>query len=249
MKTLIMFLLAIFPNLSFAQSSFRTEQKLYERVRTAYSEKQDTLVKYANLLGYKNLQNDILIIAYKDEPILEVWAKQKDSTKYSLFITYKFAGFSGVLGPKREEGDMQIPEGFYTINYFNPVSSFYLSLKVSYPNSSDKILGTKGKLGGDIYIHGNSCTIGCIPITDEKIKELYVLAVEAKASGQSSIPVYIYPIKLTDDNFFKLKQEYKDNQTLVEFWENLKIGYDNFEKNNEQLNFTVNAKGLYIFKN
>jgi murein L,D-transpeptidase YafK len=247
MYRILFFIFIFLPFLNKAQSNFKTEQKLYERVKTAYLEKEDTLIKYANSLGFTNLQNDILIIAFKQERKLEVWAKNKDSTTYSLFKTYNFAGFSGQLGPKRLEGDFQIPEGFYNINFFNPSSSYYLSLKVSYPNASDKILSDKSKPGGDIYIHGNSCTIGCIPITDDKIKELYLLCIEAINSGQTKIPVYIFPAKLDDGIFFKLKQEYKDNQELIKFWENLKIGYDIFIKNKKELIFTINSEGTYIF--
>ena len=47
---------------------------------------------------------------------------------------------SGTTGPKRAEGDYQVPEGFYYINEFNPNSKYHLSLGLNYPNASDKIL-------------------------------------------------------------------------------------------------------------
>ena len=34
-------------------------------------------------------------------------------------------------------------------------------------------------MGGDIFIHGKSATIGCIPIGDEAIEEVFVLAQKA----------------------------------------------------------------------
>jgi len=52
---------------------------------------------------------------------------------------------SGKLGPKRQQGDMQIPEGFYHISGFNPASNFYLSLRINYPNPS----GALGKGHGE----------------------------------------------------------------------------------------------------
>ncbi len=111
---------------------------------------------------------DILLRAYKQESELELWAKNKKDKQYTLLKTYKICASSGTLGPKRKQGDIQVPEGFYVIDRFNPVSNFYLSLGVSYPNASDKILGVKGALGGDIFIHGNCVTIGCLPISDDK---------------------------------------------------------------------------------
>jgi len=249
MKFLYFFIIFIVPNIVLSQSvSFKTTQETYKRVKTAYSEKEKLLLNLCDSLDLQNLSNDILIMAFKKEQKLEVWAKSKDSLKYNKLITYDFAGFSGELGPKRKEGDLQIPEGFYFINNFNPTSSFYLSLQVNYPNSSDKILSDKNKPGGEIFIHGNNCTVGCIPITDDKIMELYVLAVEAKNAGQNKIPVYIFPAKLNDNNFYILKQQYADNKDLIEFWENLKIGYDLFTSNQKELNFSINTEGFYIFK-
>jgi len=143
---------------------------------------------------------------------------------------------------------LQIPEGFYHISYFNPISSYFLSLKVSYPNKSDRILGVKDKLGGDIFIHGACCSIGCIPITNDKIKEFYILCLEAKNHGQSEIPVYIFPNEMEANKFTKLKKQYSENTELIDFWENLKIGYDLFKKTKKAISFSVDNKGKYIFK-
>jgi murein L,D-transpeptidase YafK len=175
---------------------------------------------------------------------LVVFVKRKGTFVYDSLITYKFCSFSGQLGPKRQAGDMQIPEGFYYISYLNPYSNFYLSMKISYPNKSDKILGNKEHLGGDIFIHGNCVTIGCIPITDEKIKELYLLALYAKRNKQT-IPVYLFPTRLSDENFNKLKDKYDKN--LVDFWRNLKQGYDIFVASHRNLKYTIDSKGHYVF--
>ena len=39
------------------------------------------------------------------------------------------------------------------------------------PNAADRILGERGRLGGDIFIHGSCVTIGCVPIEDDGIEE------------------------------------------------------------------------------
>src|SRR5690606_40100008 len=145
------------------------------------------------------------------EKIIEVWVKGHNTTTYQLLCRYDCCTTSGTLGPKRREGDLQIPEGVYHINHFNPQSNFHLSLGINYPNASDKILSDPSKPGGAIYIHGNCVTIGCIPITDDKIKELYIMAVEAKNSGQQKIPVYIFPSRLDPAGMAALKREYNDN--------------------------------------
>lgn len=217
----------------------------YPRVKKAYSEKKDYLTE---LLKEKNLSlNDlnILIIVYKWEKELEVWAKSTKAVTYNLLITYPICATSGDLGPKRCQGDGQIPEGFYFITTFNPYSSFYLSLGINYPNASDKILSTCKDPGSDIFIHGSCVTIGCIPITDDKIKELYLLAAFANEAGQKRIPVYIFPFRMNEENFlfFTENLEYRP---FKNFWKNLKIAYQLFHKSHKELKYTINKQGEYV---
>src|SRR3974377_237600 len=56
----------------------------------------------------------MLIRAYKKEAELEIW-KMNSEGRYALLKTYPICRWSGQLGPKKVEGDMQVPEGFYTI--------------------------------------------------------------------------------------------------------------------------------------
>src|SRR5690606_26788584 len=114
---------------------------------------------------------------------------------FQHFKTYKVCALAGTLGPKRMEGDYQVPEGFYYINEFNPRSVYHLSLGLNYPNASDRYLSDAIQPGGDIYIHGSCVTTGCIPITDSQIEELYALATYAKNAGQDFIPVHIFPVR------------------------------------------------------
>jgi len=226
--------------------SFKSEQLKNNRVKTAYQEKE-AIVK--SLLSDKNITSaHIYIRAFKKEEVLEVLARSKSDQTYKKVIQYDFCTSSGILGPKRQQGDYQIPEGFYHIDRFNPWSNFYLSLGINYPNSSDRILGNKQNLGGDIFIHGSCVTIGCIPLTDDKIKELYVFAVEAKNNGQSKIPVHIFPTKMTDWNMAGLKSEYESENWLLDFWENLKEGYDYFEAKKTLPTVSVSSTGAYKFK-
>ena len=105
--------------------------------------------------GIEYPSNNIFIRIFKSEALLEIWSFDSSLNKYKIINTYDICALSGKLGPKRKRGDLQIPEGFYYISHFNPVSNFYLSLKVNYPNKSDRILGYRQDLGGDIFIHGD----------------------------------------------------------------------------------------------
>lgn len=246
-KNRFFILLMILVSFLNAQSDFLVEQMRFERVRTSINEKQEII---ESKLKSNNLELDdfhILFTAYKNERTLEVYAKKVNEQVYKIIDTFKICAFSGQLGPKRREGDGQVPEGFYHINRFNPTSNFYLSLGLNYPNLSDRRKSNAKNLGGDIFIHGNCVTIGCLPMTDNFIKEIYLLAVYAKKNGQNRIPVYIFPFKMTDQNMTTYKSKFEDNKELILFWENLKIGYDKFIKESRELIIKVKTNGDYTY--
>jgi len=245
MKTFF-FLLIIF--LVPQRDNFIHSQLKNARVRTAKAQKDSIVKQLFESGGLEYPPKNIFFRVFKSEALLELWAFNDNENKYNHIKTYDICALSGELGPKRRRGDLQIPEGFYHINHFNPASNFYLSLKLNYPNKSDKILGYRVDLGGDIFIHGDCVTIGCMPITDEFIKELYWIAVQAKEKGQNRIPVHIFPTKLNENNFGRLKLNYEHKSDLLEFWKNLKIGYDYFEKYKVLPKINVDSSGKYIFK-
>jgi murein L,D-transpeptidase YafK len=226
------FVVILFLLIMASPPGFKEQQLKFDRVKSAYEEKESAV---KDLLKTKNIAGryDLFIRAFKKEKDLEVWIKNKGTDTYTLCTTYDFCTSSGTLGPKRKEGDLQIPEGVYSLNHFNPFSTFHLSLGINYPNASDKILSDKKHPGGAIYIHGNCVSIGCIPITDEKIKELYILAVEARNSGQGNIPVHIFPSR------------HIEQLAPSDFWDNLKTIYDDFEKDKKLRRITVDRTGAY----
>ncbi|EAY30899.1 L,D-transpeptidase family protein [Microscilla marina] len=227
---------------------FKVQQMTYDRVKLAYRKKLAIVKGLLKQQDIQTLDIELFIRAVKLEREVEVWARQKGTKPFKLVRTYKFCESSGELGPKRKDGDKQIPEGFYHINRFNPVSKFHLSLGLNYPNRSDKVLGDTTGLGGDIFLHGDCVTVGCIPITDNNIRELYVFAVEAKARGQKKIPVNIFPARLDNAGFDKLKEQYKAQENLVEFWASLKKGYEYFENTKELPTIIFAKSGKYIVK-
>lgn len=227
-----------------AQNSFLQNQLKFERVKNAYDEKWSNLKHDLVTEGYGD-SFELCINAYKSEGKLEIWLKKSNEVNFRLFKTYDFCEHSGTLGPKVIEGDLQTPEGFYQINVFNPESTYHLSLGVDYPNSVDLArTGRENKPGGDIYIHGNCVTVGCIPLNDDKIKEVYLLAVIAKNGSQKAIPVNIFPFKMNEKNM----ENYSDKfpQYMV-FWRILQKGYLAFETNNILPRITQ-VKGKYVIK-
>lgn len=138
---------------------------------------------------------NITLIAYKEQKVLEVYGQ--DTLGPRLIKSYPFTAYSGQLGPKLQKGDKQIPEGIYKIEYLNPNSTYYLSLKINFPNSFDlekSSLPDKSQIGNDIFIHGKALTVGCIPIGDEAIEEVFWLVHHAY---QNEVKVIISPRNFT----------------------------------------------------
>ena len=136
----------------------------------------------------KSAGGKLRILVFKNERSVEVHAPGWEAPRI-----YPMTAFSGTLGPKLREGDGQIPEGVYGIGYLNPNSSYYLSLKVTYPNASDRARAKadgRTNLGGDIMIHGKAATIGCVPVGDDAIEDIFYLA---SAVGIKNVSVVIAP--------------------------------------------------------
>src|SRR6476646_8638514 len=176
------------------------------------------------LLAQKGMteKSPILVRIFKSESELEVW-KAKDDGRYYLFKTYPICDWSGALGPKVNQGDRQTPEGFYLVSstQMNPKSKYYLAFNLGFPNAYDR---SNGRTGADIMVHGDCKSAGCYAMTDGVIEEIYILARESLAGGQSAFQVQAYPFRMTAANMAKHKGE-----EWYGFWQNLKEGYDYFE--------------------
>jgi murein L,D-transpeptidase YafK len=245
--TLCCILFSAFPSSPEQPKSFRDLQWKYPRVRTASAEKDSLLRQRFQEKGIPYAPHAILLRAFKKEAALELWATAAEKQPYVLVHEYRICTSSGVLGPKRRFGDEQVPEGFYELDWFNPQSNFFLSLHISYPNASDRILGSHQNLGGDIFLHGNCASIGCIPITDDGIKEVYWLAVLVHSQGQRHLPIQIFPARLTSDGFNSLSATHSNQPDLLAFWRNLKEGYDLFEKSHQLPGIKTAPYGAYEF--
>lgn len=217
-----------------------TETNL-DRVQLALQEKSFIIEQNLSQYDIQKDQLNILIVAFKDEEALYIYAKNKMDAGYTKIKSYPICARSGDLGPKKAEGDKQVPEGFYHIDRFNPKSKFYLSLGLNYPNELDSQLNYTGS---DIFIHGKCQTTGCLPMTDELMKEIYIYALWAKEAGQQQIPIYIFPFEMTNANM----QKHRNNldKKTVTFWENLQEGYHLFHTKYQELGFYI-EKGKYIY--
>ena len=245
---LVGFVMALHAQTAASSISFLDFQRTLPRPGDAMKRKEDTLQKQFKAKGFAWPAKYMYIRSFKYDSQLEVWVKNDAKEQFKLFKTYKVCALAGSLGPKRMEGDYQVPEGFYHINEFNPRSTYHLSLGLNYPNASDRILSDSLRPGGDIYIHGSCVTVGCIPVKDDQIEELYILAAGAKNNGQDFIPVHIYPIRYSNKKSVDyLAQLAKTNAGLKTFSDRLESVYDHFELTRQLPVIMVNNNGDYVF--
>jgi murein L,D-transpeptidase YafK len=230
-----------------AQNSFLQSQKASFRVANAFTNKEEMLRKEFASKGLEWPARYIFIRSFKFDAKLEVWLKNNLKDKYKLFKTYRVCMQSGTMGPKRLQGDYQVPEGFYYINEFNPRSNYHLSLGLNYPNASDRILSDSMRPGSGIYIHGSCVSVGCVSVNDNDIEEIYILSSYAKAAGQEFIPVHIFPIRYSSKRSLDyLNNTIKNNPSLQNFSMHLKKAYDEFEQTQQVPLILIDRKGDYV---
>jgi len=158
----------------------------------------------------------------KDESILTAYVERLDGT-YARFQSWPICTYSGGLGPKKQEGDGKSPEGFYSVGpaAMNPASSYHLSFDLGFPNAYDR---AQGYTGSYLMVHGSCVSIGCYAMTDPVIEEIWTLMSLAFESGQTRIPVHIYPFQMNEVNL-----ESQHVHPAAPFWAQLKPAWDHFQ--------------------
>lgn len=164
----------------------------------------------------------VLLRAFKSESEFEVWFRKDD--KFVLFATYPVCNWSGTLGPKLREGDKQTPEGFYTVTkaQIRHIGRWPRSLNLGFPNEFDKSLA---RSGSNILVHGGCSSVGCFAMTNAVIEEIYSFVEHALNSGQTFVPVHVYPFRMTAENL-----ETQKASSWYPFWSEMKVVYDTFER-------------------
>jgi murein L,D-transpeptidase YafK len=138
---------------------------------------------------------------------------------------------------------MQVPEGFYEVDRFNPQSAFHLSLGLNYPNASDRALGDPVAPGSDIFIHGGNASIGCLAMGDPVVEEIFLAALD---SGARPIRVHLFPARMNATDW----PEWRDARLALQpglrpLWEQLAVGWERFEREGRVPVIAVGVDGAY----
>ena len=131
-----------------------------------------------------------------------------------------------MAGPKLKQGHRQVPEGLYDIAGLNPNSSYHLSVKLNYPNAFDQAQAEKenrSNLGGDIFIHGKTGSVGCLAMGDSAIEELFTVAEKV---GRQNIEIIISP---RDSRRTKLNVPANSPSWLIELYANIAKALENYK--------------------
>jgi murein L,D-transpeptidase YafK len=141
-------------------------------------------------------------------PIADKVVVRKSERKLQLmrdgeaFRTFDIALGIAPLGHKEEEGDNRTPEGTYWLDLRNPRSDYFLSIRVSYPNDTDRRLARQKGVdpGGQIMIHGQpnaptysaayyrqaDWTNGCIAVSNSDMIDIWLMT-------PKRVPIEILP--------------------------------------------------------
>ena len=177
----------------------------------------------------------VFVRIFKKEGELENWLERRNG-QFSLFKAYKVCNFSGELGPKQKEGDDQSPEGFYfvTLASLNSWSRYHLSFNLGYPNRYDRL---HARTGSALMVHCDCVSIGCYPMGETEIEEIYTIVEAALRGGQPFFRVHAFPFRMTE-----AKMSNHAVSVWKDFWLNLKQGYDHFETLRCPPNVSVDLK-------
>jgi len=178
----------------------------------------------------------VLMRIFKEESELELWMEKDGS--YVHFATYPICHWSGTLGPKIREGDKQTPEGFYSIarRQLHHEGRWPLSINLGFPNAFDR---AHNRGGSYILMHGGCSSVGCFAMTNAVINEVHGLARAALNGEQRFLPIHVFPFRMTDERLASWNAS-----NWSGFWQDLKQGYDAFERTRRAPNVSV-CEGRY----
>jgi murein L,D-transpeptidase YafK len=213
----------------------------------------------------------VLLRAFKLEKECELWAGN-DNDPLALLKTLRICAVDDEPGPKLMIGDNKTPEGFYESYELYGSQYWWMWMKlgprsvdepgeaycgssfrlcINYPNSADlarsRRLATRGP-GGDICIHGNCVTAGCISFKNRAFLAVYYCVTKHNAAKNGAVQVQIFPFRFSEENKKRYADAYAPMKAkeLLAFWNNLEEGCQLFEKTHRPVRFSY-RKDRYMF--
>lgn len=164
----------------------------------------------------------IFIRIFKASSELELWMQKGE--RFELLGVYPVCHWTGSLGPKLKEGDKQSPEGFYSVadRQMRLFGRWPQAFNLGFPNAYDR---ANRRTGSHILVHGGCSSTGCFAMTETVQHEIRALAEAALRNGQARFHVHVFPFRMTEAAMAE-----HAGHAWIEFWRDLKPGYDAFER-------------------
>ena len=199
-----------------------------ERVAAARLRCGQKLSADFKMAGIRWPAHEVFLRVMKRERQIELWASNGAGESFRLVKTLPILAASGGPGPKRCEGDLQVPEGFYEVDRFNPLSNFHLSLGLNYPNAYDLAHADPVAPGFDIFIHGGDASIGCTALGDDGIEEVYLAALDSRARP---IRVQLFPARMDAADWPAWRDaQLAEHPEFRELWDELAAAWTHFAR-------------------
>lgn len=251
-------------------------ERLNNRNITARIEKMlgETMQYWTEQAGVNYPPQCVVFRNFKLEGEFEIWGGNTDKN-LKLIKTFEVCAADFSPGPKLQQGDYKTPEGFYELRTLIDsklrwmwidlddetlfdvgqvgVGSSY-KLFLPYPNNYDRKrtrenLGSSVSTGGEICIHGNCASAGCISFQNNLYSAVYLFAQHQNRQRYGNPTIHTFPFRFTE----ALKKDFADDaenmneKNTLDFWNNLEKGYKLFNENPKQLKWSVNQNG-YKFR-
>ena len=135
MNKILLCYLLVWANTSYSMATnpINWEKAIDQAVSRHGLPTEPQLVRYFQKADVAYPPKQIALLAFKKEQTLQLWAKDTRKT-WRHIHTYPLTAYSGYLGPKLRERDLQIPEGIYKLTSFNPFSNMHATFFLIFRN-------------------------------------------------------------------------------------------------------------------
>ena len=121
-------------------------------------------------------------------------------------------------------------------------------MRLDYPNAADRARNpgvTERELGGEIFVHGACVTIGCIPLGDDAIEEVYLEALDTRSAG-GDVQVLILPARPAGERWAALGRTATERDRGL--WRSLAEISGALDTNHRLPRVTPRADGTYAVR-
>ncbi len=230
--------------------TWRDDQVHAPKVQLAIQQRGAALREALEALGIPYPPTMAYVRVFKDEKVLELWAGPDRNGTLALVRTFPlcterqelFLGRKGGRSTPKPDADRAflppIPEGFYSIErYFTNDLTYFLALKLDYPNAVDRALTPRRRTFPEVFVRGGCAPDASAHVGTEGIMDVYLVTMEAHAAGQAHVPVHVFPTRMTPEATEDLKRGASSRRRAL--YDQLQRGFARFEASH--LPFTVEA--------